>query len=219
MVGYRAVVKGQYDEIFRRVRPEDLPAAEAALAGYLRRVLDALALPDEGSYLDVGCGAGLLALAAARARPAMRVTGLDASGHAVRLASEAAHRAGYTNVAFLEGDAEDAPAGPHDRLSALSVFNLLPDKRAALRAWRRASRLGSRLVVTDGFALGGPGTEGSGPTTLSALAQLGRATGWRRIHQEDLTPLVRRLHAAQAWPWGEYVRPGIRYTLVTLEAV
>lgn len=219
MVGYRWVVKGQYDEVFRDARPEDLPRLEAALGGYLGRVLEALALPDEGAYLDLGCGPGVLALAAARLRPQVRVVGLDASERALGVAYEAARGVGAANVSLVHADAEEPPRERFDRLSALSLFNLLPDKRAALGAWRRAAREGARLVITDGFATGGPGTEGGGPTTLPALTQLGRTTGWKRVHQEDLTPLVRRLNDAKAWPWPEYVRPGIRYTLVVLEAV
>lgn len=219
MVGYRWVVKGQYDEVFRHLRPEDAPRLHAAIEAYLDRVLAVLSLPEEGAFLDIGCGSGLLAIAAARSRPGLRVTGLDASAEAVRVATEAARLAGLASAAFVQADAEDPPAARHDRLAALSVFNLLPDKRAALSAWRRAARVGSRLVITDGFATKGLGTEGGGPTTLPALAQLGRTTGWKRVHQEDLTPLVRRLHDAKAWPWSEYVRPGVRYVVVALEAV
>lgn len=119
---------------------------------------------------------------------------------------------------WFEGDAESLPAGPFDRATALSVLNLLPDKRAALSALRRAMKGGGRLVPADGFATGGPGSPGgSGPLGDAAFTAILRATGWRSVRLEDLTPLVRRLHGTAAWAWPEYLRPGVRYLLHALE--
>lgn len=215
--GYRWVVANQYDERFRERRPGDLPAELLALAPYVERVVAALDLPDEGAHLDLGCGAGGVALSIARARPRMRVLGIDLSERALALARAAAAGQGAANAAFEARDAEDPPAGPFDRMTALSVFNLMPDKRAALAAWRRAAAPRARLVLSDAFATTGTGTTGAGAASLAALPGLAREAGWRVVHQESLAALVERLHARRAWPWPEYVRPGHRYLLLALE--
>lgn len=215
--GYRFVIQGQYDTLFRDGRPEDALRLQEACAPYLARVLAALNLPDAGRHLDLGSGAGLAALAVARARPALEVVGVDASARAVALAARAAEAARLPNARFEEGDAETPPAGPFDRLSALSLFNLLPDKAAALAAWRAVARPDATLVLTDGFVTRGPGVRtGAGATSVATFDQLARDAGWRIVRRDDLTPVVRRLHGRGAWPWSEYVRPGFRYALVAL---
>lgn len=225
VAGYRWVLARHYDGVFRGMGPDQALRASRALERYHGRVLAALDLPDEGSLLDLGCGVGPCALAVARMRPRVRVVGVDASPEAVRVASETARREGLAHAAFQEGDAEAPPAGPHDRLVALSLFNLLPDKACALAAWRRVAKDSARLVLTDAFATGprpatAPAREdaaGTGALGDPAFAAMLRRTGWRPVHREDLTPLVRRLHEEKAWPWGEYVRPGFRYLLHALQ--
>ncbi|HUR69601.1 MAG TPA: class I SAM-dependent methyltransferase [Candidatus Thermoplasmatota archaeon] len=213
--GYRLAIQGQYDALYAGLTPDAARARHAALAPYLARVIDALELPDEGYHLDLGCGDGLVALAVARLRPQMTVVGFDASERALGLARDLARAEGLRNAAFAPGDAEAPPDGQFERMSALSVFSLLADKRAALAAWRRCTLPGTKLVLTDGFAASG-GTYGAGATTLDGFAQLARETRWRILHREDLTPLVTKLNAARAWTWPEYVRPGTKYGLVVM---
>ena len=217
---HRLVIQRQYDDAFARQRPEDVVAQADRLAPYLDRVIAALALPDEGRFLDIGTGNGVAALAVARQRPATRVLGVDGSTTGIALARAAAAALGVTNAAFHVADAEALPDGAaFDRAAALSVLNLIADKRAALRNWRRIAGAGARLVVTDGFApadaTDAPGG-GPGPLTDAGFDALCRTTGWRPVHREDLTPLVRRLHAQKAWPWPEYLQPRFRYVLVAL---
>lgn len=212
--GYRQVIAAQYDERYRGVTPEAARTRREALAPYLDRVLDALALPDEGWHLDVGCGDGLCALRVAAMRPAMQVVGVDASPVALALARGAAQAEGLRNATFAQADAEQPPEACYHRLSALSLLDLLPEKGAALRAWARVADRGARLVVTDGFAARGGVREGAGPLGEARFLALARGAGWRPVRQEDVTPLVARL---PGWPWPEYVREGIRYLVIALE--
>lgn len=216
---HRLVIRAQYDEAFGGQRAEDVAAQAARLAPYLDRVLAALSLPDGGRFLDIGTGSGVGALAVARARPGMRVLGIDGSERAIELARAAAAAMQLANAAFLVADAESPPAAAaFDRAAALSVFNLLADKRAALASWRRLAGDGARVVITDGVAHAGtPDPHGPGPLTDAAFDALCRATGWRSVHREDLTPLVRKLHARKAWAWPEYLQPRFRYVLVAIE--
>lgn len=215
LAGYRAVIARQYDGVFAGWTGAHADALHRGLSEYVARVLAALELPDDGAHLDVGSGSGLAALAVARARPEMRVVGIDASEEAVALARRAAAGAGLANARFDVADAESPPAGKYRRISAISVFNLLPDKAAALRAWRRVGARDARLVLTDAFAQDpAQASAGAGAVTDAALVRLARDAGWRIVRREDLTRLVRELHAKKAWPWPEYVRDGFRYQLV-----
>lgn len=216
--GYRGVIAGQYDGVYGALTPEAARARHAGVAPYLSRVMAALDLPDEGYHLDLGCGDGLCALAVARARPEMVVVGVDASEKALALARTLAAQDGLKNAHFVHGDAETPPEGQFERVSALSLFDLMPDKRAALATWRERATPQGKLVITDGFAMRTPGTHGAGAISQDGLVQLARVTGWRLVHREDLTPLVKRLDAEKAWLWPEYVRDGFSYGLVVLEA-
>jgi ubiquinone/menaquinone biosynthesis C-methylase UbiE len=191
-------------------------ARHAALAPYLTRVVDALALPDEGYALDLGCGDGAAALAVARERPEMTVVGIDPAPRALLLARTLARKEGLTNVNFVEGDAKSPPDAMFERLFALSVFNLLADKRAALVAWRKVTLRGGRLVLGDDFDMRSAGTAHVGAASLEGLSQLARETGWRVQAREDLTTLVSKLNAKGAWSTPENIRKGIRHALVVL---
>lgn len=217
--GYRWAVQGQYGERFRRERPEDVARAQQVNGAYAARVLAALELLDEGRFLDVGCGAGWFTLLVAGARPSVEAVGIDGAPEALALAREAAVASGAENARFVEASAEAPPGGPFERGCAMSLFNLLPEKRAGLRAWRRVMPRGARFVLTDAFVSSGPGSSGSGAMSWASFVALARECGWRVARREDLTPLVRKLNEEQAWLWPEYMRPGFRYLLVALESV
>jgi len=77
-------------------RPETEQLVELALAH----------LPDgqPRQVLDLGTGSGAVALAIAHARPAARVTAIERSRAALKVARENARRLGLTRVRFLQGD-------------------------------------------------------------------------------------------------------------------
>lgn len=214
--GYKLAIAGQYDGVYSSLTPDQARARAVALEPFVACVMPALDLPEDGWHLDLGCGDGLLALAIARARPQMQVVGVDASAKAIALARTLAQ--GARNAQFVVGDATAPPEARYSRMSAGSLFNLLPDKRAALAAWRALAAREALLAIADGFDARGPGTLGVGAASMDALGLAARRAGWTLARREDLTPLVRRLHAAKVWPWGEYVREGFRYSLVTLRA-
>lgn len=214
--GYKLAIAGQYDGIFSSLTPDAARARARALEPFTARVMAALDLPEDGWHLDVGSGDGTLATAIARLRPQMQVVGVDASDKAIALARALA--AGVRNVRFELGDAAAPPPARYSRMSATSVFNLVPDKLAALRAWRTVAARDALLVLTDAFATRGPGTMGGGAASIDALVLAARHSAWTVTHREDLTQLVRKLHAQRVWPWPEYVREGFQYGLVTLRA-
>ncbi|MDE2404375.1 MAG: class I SAM-dependent methyltransferase [Sphingomonadales bacterium] len=89
-------------------------AAEAArtdrsFAALTPGLLDAIAARPGKAVLDIGCGAGELSLAVARARPQAQVLGVDISAELVAVARERA--AGLANARFLVADAAAADPG------------------------------------------------------------------------------------------------------------
>lgn len=76
---------------------------DRSFAGLTQRLLECIApLPGE-AVLDVGCGAGELSLALARARPRAQVVGIDVSPDLLSAARSRGSRHG--NVRFIEADA------------------------------------------------------------------------------------------------------------------
>ncbi|WP_166509573.1 class I SAM-dependent methyltransferase [Blastococcus sp. TF02-8] len=101
-------------------------------------VLDATAVGAGTRLLDLGCGVGLLARAAAER--GARVTGVDLDADAV---AQAAQR--VPEGIFLARHAQDPPAGPFDVVAAVQLLMHVADPVAVLR---RAGRVGEIVAAT-----------------------------------------------------------------------
>ncbi|MGY1741216.1 MULTISPECIES: class I SAM-dependent methyltransferase [unclassified Blastococcus] len=101
-------------------------------------VLDATGVAAGTTVLDLGCGTGALARAAA-ARGA-RVTGVDLDPAAVARAAAA-----VPGAAFAVGDAAAPPPGPFDVVAAVQLIGHVPDPVAVLAA---AGRVGAVVAAT-----------------------------------------------------------------------
>jgi arsenite methyltransferase len=102
--------------------------------------------------VDVGCGAGLDTLLAARmVGPAGRVIGVDRSPAMLDRARAAAEIAGAQNVELRPGYAEELPVpdGWAGVVISNGVLNLAPDKEAAFAELARVLRPGGRLQIGD----------------------------------------------------------------------
>lgn len=102
--------------------------------------------------VDVGCGAGIDSLIAAKmVGPAGQVIGVDMTPAMLDKARHAAVEAGLANVEFREGYAEALPAPDRwaDVVISNGVLNLMPDKAAALGEMARVLKPTGRLQIGD----------------------------------------------------------------------
>ena len=154
-------------ETYGRVRSDDTAVARAF---YAAREIDSLppeavllalgvgqpvrhaALHSGETVLDLGCGAGIDTLLAARAvRPDGRAIGLDMTPEMVARARRNAESAGLANVEILEGAIEQIPL-PDDSLDVVisnGVLNLSMRKSRVLAEAMRVLRPGGRVSIAD----------------------------------------------------------------------
>lgn len=102
--------------------------------------------------LDLGCGAGLDSiLAARRVGPTGRVIGVDMTGPMVEKARANASAVRTGNAEFHRAEADILPVGDEsvDVVISNGVFNLCPDKPGVLAEVFRVLRPGGRLQMAD----------------------------------------------------------------------
>ncbi len=82
---------------------ESYQLTDRAFSGLTQRLLERISGHNGTTVLDIGCGAGELAMAIARQRPGARVVGVDVSGDLVEAARE--RGAQHGNLDFVLADA------------------------------------------------------------------------------------------------------------------
>lgn len=131
-------------------------------SGSAEALARAVDLPARRCILDIGCGTGLVAFAAARqSGPQTRIIGIDLSEGMLRTATARAQTAALASrVSFRSGDAEalDLGDGSADGYVSLNAYSHFPHPdRAATEAFRVLAP-GGRIAVAIG----------SGPQLMSA---------------------------------------------------
>jgi len=109
-------------------------------------------LPPGAVVLDLGCGAGLDSLIAARRiGPEGRVIGVDFSAAMLARARQSAKVMGYANVEFRHGDAENLPLEDASVDVALvnGIFNLNPAREAIFAQLARVLRPGGAVFAAE----------------------------------------------------------------------
>jgi arsenite methyltransferase len=142
-----AAIVGYHDDWLEGV-PE---ATIASFAGTGNPFRIGRLVPGE-HVVDVGCGAGIDSIIAARmVGPTGSVLGVDMTPAMVEKAREGAREAGLENVEFRQGLAESLPAGDGwaDVVISNGVLNLFPDKLAGLQEMARVLKPEGRLQIGD----------------------------------------------------------------------
>jgi cyclopropane fatty-acyl-phospholipid synthase-like methyltransferase len=104
------------------------------------------------TVLDLGCGAGIdVILAARRAGATGRVIGLDFLPEMLERTEAAVAKAGLSNVETLLGEVESIPLpdASVDHVISNGVINLSPRKARVLAEAARVLRTGGELCVSD----------------------------------------------------------------------
>lgn len=213
---FRALMRPFYASSLGALAPEEALADVERLRALLDAVYDGVSVPKGGLLIDVATGAGLAALDGARRFPHARVRGYDLAVEACERAQDAAARAGLTNVAFAEADAEALPLddGEADVVTVVSSFNLFPDKEAALVEARRVLRAGGALVLAEAVRVDETAAApGPGPVDLATLHRLLAEAGFDVVAEQDVTEVRRALDASKAWRYPALVE-GFRYWVV-----
>jgi len=102
--------------------------------------------------VDVGCGAGIDSLIAARmVAPGGLAIGIDMTQAMLDKATAASSEAGFDNTEFRFGFGEELPVDDAwaDVLISNGVLNLMPDKEIALEEMARVLKPGGRLQIGD----------------------------------------------------------------------
>lgn len=102
--------------------------------------------------VDIGCGAGIDSLIAAKmVAPNGEVIGIDMTPAMLEKARKSAQEGGFSNVEFKKAFAEELPIPDEwaDVVISNGVLNLMPDKPAALREMARVLKPGGRLQIGD----------------------------------------------------------------------
>ena len=140
-------------------------------------LLDPAAIGDITSALDIGCGAGEVAITLAARNPAAEITGLDISQDLLSVARERGSTFG--NLTFREGDAarwkpDDNSNAPDFLISRHGVM-FFDDPPAAFANIRRALKPDGRLVET--YAYGEVGAQEATDFYRAVMPEF----GWRNI--------------------------------------
>jgi len=104
------------------------------------------------TVLDIGCGAGMdLLLAARRVGPSGRAIGVDMTDAMVERASASARALGLAQVEVRKGDATSLPveSASIDVVISNGVINLVPEKERAFAEIVRVLKPGGRLQLGD----------------------------------------------------------------------
>ena len=126
------------------------PLWQAQLAGVQAELLACAALAPGEQVLDVACGTGLVAFAAADSvGPSGRVSGVDLSGQMVDAAQRRARSLGLANVDFARMDAENLalPNASFDVVLCALGLMYMPDPERAVQEMRRVMRPDGRVVI------------------------------------------------------------------------
>jgi SAM-dependent methyltransferase len=130
----------------------DLPSVSVNAFSGVSNVAIFADIPVGSKVLDLGCGAGLDTLIAARkAGLQSRVIGVDFSAAMLNRALQAVREVGLENVKLSQADGENLPVkdGSIDVVLVNGIFNLNPARDAVFHELARVVRSGGAVYVAE----------------------------------------------------------------------
>jgi ubiquinone/menaquinone biosynthesis C-methylase UbiE len=149
--------------------------------------IDFAGLADGERIIDVGCGAGSLSFALARAADVREIVAIDYSPVFVE---EAIRRNSDPRIKIRQADACDLPFddGAFDRSLALLVLHFVPEAGKAVAEMRRVVRKGGVVAAAVWDHLGGMPGMRMMVDTVAALSEGGRQLRRRYCFQPMMQP-------------------------------
>jgi demethylmenaquinone methyltransferase / 2-methoxy-6-polyprenyl-1,4-benzoquinol methylase len=117
-----------------------------------KKMVSAMAVPEDGWILDVACGTGDVLLEIHRQKgPVVKVVGIDFSAGMLRLARKKGHRQPSMNVSLLAGDALALPFAETSFHAVTIAFGIrnIQDKAGALKAFHRCLTPGGMVLILE----------------------------------------------------------------------
>lgn len=113
-------------------------------------LLDRLVTQKPSDVLDVGAGTGIISLLLAQL--GHRCKGIDLSEQMLAAARTKAEQAGYDNVTFAIGDAEQTgeDSDRYDLVINRHLVWTLPHPEQAIAEWKRVLKPGGQLIILEG---------------------------------------------------------------------
>jgi ubiquinone/menaquinone biosynthesis C-methylase UbiE len=148
----------RYDRLAARYERWWAPVLAPCARGLAVELEAVVAERPTAAILDVGTGTGTLAIAIGQRYPEVTVTGSDASKGMLDVARQQARRQldrnGVRRLDFVRGDAAELPFpdATFDAVVSSFVYQLVPDRFAALREARRVLRPGGLLAIVTWLA-------------------------------------------------------------------
>ena len=143
----------RYDRLAERYERWWAPILAPAARGLASELAPLVAERPGARILDIGTGTGTLAIELVRRFPQVSVTGTDASAgmlaEARRQARRTLGREATRRLDFVPGEAGELPFGDaaFDAVVSSFVFQLVPDRSAALREARRVMGPNGQLAL------------------------------------------------------------------------
>lgn len=151
-----------YAEIRREAYGEDIGQNSWTTADEQDKFLAWLKLTPEETLLDVACGAGGLALRAAKML-GCSVAGVDIHERAIVTANSFAAERGLAKQANFQianaGEALPFSDASFDAVMCIDAINHIPDRQRTFADWARVLKPRGKLLFTDPITLTGPLTD------------------------------------------------------------